>query len=135
VRKDEARALITEILTTAAGPMTSRQVFNADARLADYKQVTNVLSDLRADGLVTRRNGGYVLGAGSPEDPEYGEVSRVHPALALLGRQDLGEYGIEDLDVKLGVLRRLEQLMEPSIGKTLRLIREDLERLAVTEEG
>ena len=127
----DIRERIIKVLMTANGPMTSRQVFNADPDLTDYKRVCNAMSTLVAENTVTRRNGGYVVGAGSPDDPEYGEPQRIHPALAVLGRQDLGDYAIEDLDVKTTVLRRLEQILEPSIAKTLKLIREDLERMAV----
>ena len=126
----EVRERIVAVLTAAPGPMTSRQIYNADPDLVDYKQVTNAVNHLSASGQVIRDNGGYLLGGERSRAPAYGEPARTYPALALLGRQDYGDHAVEDLDTKIAVLRRLEQLMEPSIAKMLHLIREDLERLS-----
>lgn len=129
-RSDSAKrleAIILEVLTGAPSPMTSGQIFSADSRFTDKKAITNALTRLQDRKEIIHDGTGYVIGTELVGD--HTQTSNpTERALALLGRQSFGVGEVLHFQAKIQCLHRLEQLMEPHIGRLLRLIREDLER-------
>lgn len=120
-------AIILEVLTNAEVPLTSGQIFQRDTRFTDKKAVTNALTRLKDTGEVIHDGTGYVIGTGVGGDYAR-QTNPTERALALLGRQSFGIGEVAHFEAKVQALHRLEQLLEPHIGRLLRLIREDLER-------
>lgn len=116
-----------EVLTGASGPLTSGQIFNTDSRLTDKKAVVNALTRLQDRKEIIHDGTGYVIGTAVGLDQTH-LTNPTERALALLGRQSFGMGEVLHFQAKIQCLHRLEQLMEPHIGRLLRLIREDLER-------
>ncbi len=119
--------MILEVLTAAEGPLTSGQIFQRDTRFTDKKAVTNALTRMKDSGEIIHDGSGYVIGATVGGDHAR-QTNPTERALSLLGRQSFGVGEVAHFDAKVHCLNRLEQLMEPHIGRLLRLIREDLER-------
>ena len=126
--------MILEVLTSAESPLTSGQIFQRDTRFTDKKAVTNALTRMKDSGEVIHDGVGYVIGAGVGGDHTR-QTNPTERALSLLGRQSFGVGEVAHFAAKVQCLQRMEQLMEPHIGRLLRLIREDLERYNALSEG
>lgn len=119
--------MILEVLTSAESPLTSGQIFQRETRFTDKKAVVNALTRMKDTGDIVHDGVGYVIGAGVGGDHAR-QTNPTERALSLLGRQSFGIGEVVHFDAKVQCLQRMEQLMEPHIGRLLRLIREDLER-------
>ena len=126
--------VILDVLTNAEAPLTSGQIFQKDTRLTDKKAVTNALTRLKDSGEVIHDGSGYIIGTGVGGDHTR-QSNPTERALSLLGRQSFGVGEVAHFAAKVQCLHRLEQLMEPHIGRLLRLVREDLERYNALSSG
>ena len=130
----QLETMILEVLTAAEAPLTSGQIFQKDTRFTDKKAVVNALTRLKDREEVIHDGTGYVIGKSVGGDHAR-QSNPTERALSLLGRQSFGIGPVAYFQAKVQCLQRLEQLMEPHIGRLLRLIREDLERYNELSEG
>lgn len=132
---------IVQLLDNADRRLTARELLSLmkmKTREANVREMKQMLHSLSESGKVDHDGGGYYHLRGNPKPHpttlrlkagKCGRQVREHQALEAIDKlaHRIDPKPIEDLDLKLRVLRRLSLIIEPSVSRILEAIAQDLE--------